>query len=136
MAARKSAKSKPIVPGGVEDYIEQCPEEARPRLREIRDAIHDAAPGAVETVSYFRMPGYCYEGYDYNGMFAWFSFRKRCVRLHVRPPVLTDHEQDVAGFSVTKAIISFPLDRAIPKELVVKLVGASIAVMTGKQQGA
>ena len=63
--------------------------------------------GSIETVSYFEMPGYSYEGYDYNGMFAWFSFKAPYVRLHVRPPVLDDHKKHLGDYPTTRAIISF-----------------------------
>src|SRR5207248_1345045 len=117
------------VPGGVDEYIEKMPEGARVRLREIRAAAQAAAPGSIETVSYFAMPGYSYAGYDYNGMFAWFSFKAPFVRLHVRPPVLDDHKKTLGDYPTTKAIVSFPMDKPIPKALVKKLVKASIKVM-------
>lgn len=132
MARKANKKAQSIVPGGVDEYIENCPEAARMRLTELRSAVQSAAPGSTETVSYFQMPGYFYEGYDYNGMFAWFSFKKPYVRLHVRPPVLEDNMNDVEGYVTTKAIVSFPIDRAIPKALVKKLVKASIEVMKQK----
>jgi uncharacterized protein YdhG (YjbR/CyaY superfamily) len=88
--------------------------------------------GSTETVSYFQMPGYCYEGYDYNGMFAWFSFKTPYVRLHVRPPVLEDNIKHLGDYPTTKAIISFPANKAIPKALVQKLVKASIEAMKKK----
>jgi uncharacterized protein YdhG (YjbR/CyaY superfamily) len=102
-------------------------------LKEIRAAIRAAAPGSIETVSYFQMPGYSYGGYDYNGLFAWFSFKAPSVRLHVRPPVLVDHIKDLGDYVATKAIISFPTNSAIPKALVQKLVKASIKAMKQKQ---
>lgn len=126
---RKAQKSDAIVPGGVDEYIERMPATARIRLKEIRTATRQAAPGAIETVSYFEMPGYCYTGYDYSGMFAWFSFKAPFVRLHVRPPVLTDHKKDLGDYPTTTAIVSFPVDQPIPKALVKKLVKASIKVM-------
>ena len=125
----KGTPSHTIVPGGVDEYIANCPTGAQPRLREIRIATRGAAPGSIETVSYFRMPGYSYPGYDYNGMFAWFSFKAPYVRLHVRPPVLEDHKKDLGDYATTRAIISFPVDKAIPKALVKKLVKASIKIM-------
>ena len=128
----RNQKTETIVPGGVDEYIAACPEAATARLTEMRSAVQGAAPGSTETVSYFQMPGYFYEGYDYNGMFAWFSFKKPFVRLHVRPPVLERHEKDVESYVATKAIISFPLDKSIPKALVRKLVKASIKVMKEK----
>ena len=130
--ARKAGKSNAVVPGGVDEYIAASPEEVRGKLNDMRAAVQGAAPGAIETVSYFEMPGYCYEGYDYNGMFAWFSFKAPHIRLHVRPPVLEDHAKDLEGYATTKAIVSFPMGKAIPKTLVRKLVKASIRVMKQK----
>ena len=121
-----------IVPGGVEDYIAKQPKEAQNRLNELRSAIQEAAPGATETLSYFQMPGYFYKDYDYNGMFAWFSFKKPHVRLHVRPPVIEDHKGELADYTTTKAIVSFSMDNKLPKTLVKKLVKASLKAMKVK----
>jgi uncharacterized protein YdhG (YjbR/CyaY superfamily) len=129
MKRKSGKKSDVIVPGGVDEYIKKMPEDARVRLREIRAATQAAAPRSTETVSYFEMPGYSYAGYDYSGMFAWFSFKAPFVRLHVRPPVLDDHEKALGDYPATKAIVSFPVDKPIPKALVKKLVKASIKVM-------
>ena len=74
--------------GEVDKYIAKCPKEAHGDLVKIRAAIRAAAPGATERTDYFQMPGYCYPGFDYDGMFAWFSFKKPYIRLHVRPPVI------------------------------------------------
>jgi len=136
MKRKASGKSAHIEPGGVDEYIEKCPKGVQPRLKDIRSAIRVAAPGATETVSYFQMPGYAYEGYDYNGMFAWFSFKAPNVRLHVRPPVLEENTKHLGDYAVTKAVISFPAARAIPKALVQKLVKASVKAMKQKKKSA
>jgi uncharacterized protein YdhG (YjbR/CyaY superfamily) len=77
---------KPIVvPGGVNEYISNCPKKVQIKLEKIRAVIKKVAPKAIETVSYFEFPGYSLPGeYDYNGMFAWFSYKKPFIRLHVR----------------------------------------------------
>jgi len=126
---KSNSPTKVVVPGGVDEYINASPQEVRPKLEDIREAIQSASPGSSETVSYFQMPGYYYEGYDYNGMFAWFSYKKPFVRLHVRPPVLDDHSEEIGAYTSTKAIVSFPVDQPIPKALVKKLVKASVKVM-------
>ena len=136
MARKASSKSNVIVPGGVDEYIEKCPIEAQDRLNDIRIAIQGAAPDSTETVSYFQMPGYFYEGDDYNGMFAWFSYKAPYVRLHLRPPVIEDHKKDIRGYAITKSIISFPTNKVIPKALVKKLVKASIQLMKRKSDSA
>lgn len=117
----------------VDEYIASCPKEAQGHLAKMRAAIQAAAPGATERTDYFQMPGYSYPGFDYDGMFAWFSFKKPHVRLHVRPPVIEDHTRELAGYPTTKAIVSFPMDQPIPVTLVKKLVKASIKVMKDKK---
>jgi len=118
----------------VDEYIASCPKEAQGNLAKIRVAIRAAAPGARERTDYFQMPGYSYSGYDYDGMFAWFSFRKSYIRLHVRPPVIQEHSKELADFPTTKAIVSFPMDKPIPLTLVKKLVKASIKTMKDRNQ--
>lgn len=116
----------------VDEYISKCPNEAQGELAKIRAAILGAAPGAAERGDYFEMPGYSYPGFDYDGMFAWFSFKKPHIRLHVRPPVIEDHANELAAYPTTKAIVSFPLGKPIPTALVKKLVKASVKVMKDK----
>ncbi|HKW88492.1 MAG TPA: DUF1801 domain-containing protein [Candidatus Acidoferrales bacterium] len=120
---------------GVDEYIAKCPKEARGKLAKIRAAIREAASGATERTDYFQWPGYSYAGYDYDGMFVWFSFKKPDVRLHVRPPVIQKHKRELAGYTTTKAVVSFPMDKAIPVTLVKKLVKASVKVMKDKAAG-
>jgi len=117
---------------GVDAYIARCPTNVQAKLKEVRLAIREAAPGATETMSYFEIPGYSYPGYDYNGMFAWFSFKEPYVGLHLRPPVIQDHERELASYATTRAIVRLPLDKKIPVPLVKKLVRASIRVMKEK----
>jgi uncharacterized protein YdhG (YjbR/CyaY superfamily) len=113
----------------VDEYIAQCPKEAQVKLSKIRVAILKVAPDATERTDYFQIPGYSYEGYDYNGMFVWFSYKKPSVRLHVRPPVIHEHNDELAGYAKTKAIISFPVDKELPLPLINKLVKASLEAM-------
>jgi uncharacterized protein YdhG (YjbR/CyaY superfamily) len=120
---------------GVDEYIARCPKEAQRELAKIRAAIRAAAPGAIERTDYFRMPGYSDPGIDYyDGMFAWFSFKKPHVRLHVPPSVIQEHRKELAGFATTKAIISFPMGKPAPTRLVKKLVKASLKAMKAKSE--
>jgi uncharacterized protein YdhG (YjbR/CyaY superfamily) len=96
----------------------------------MRAAIRAAAPGATERTDYFQMPGYSHPRIDYyDGMFAWFSFKKPHVRLHVPPSVIQEHRKELAGYPTTKAIVSFPMGKRVPLTLVKKLVKASLKAM-------
>jgi uncharacterized protein YdhG (YjbR/CyaY superfamily) len=127
-----NTNSKQIVPGGVEEYIANFPQSIQTKLTTLRDAIKEIAPDAVETVSYFGIPGYSYAGYDYNGMFVWFSYDNKNLRLHLRPPVLENFEQEIQDYEKTKSILKFSPEKEIPTELVKQLTRASLDVMTGK----
>jgi uncharacterized protein YdhG (YjbR/CyaY superfamily) len=117
----------------VDEYIARCPKEAQGDLAKIRAAIRAAAPGATERTDYFQMPGYSNPGIDfYDGMFAWFSFKKPHVRLHVPPSVIQKYRRELAGYATTKAIVSFPVGKPAPVTLVKKLVKASLKAMKDK----
>jgi uncharacterized protein YdhG (YjbR/CyaY superfamily) len=116
----------------VDTYIAKCPEDIQGKLRQIRAAIKEVAPGAAETTSYFQMPGYYYPGYDYNGMFAWFGLQKSHISLLLRPPTIQDFADELAGYSTTKAAVHLPLDKKVPVPLVKKLVKASLETMKAK----
>lgn len=120
---------------GVDEYIARCPKEAQGDLGKIRAAIRAAAPDAIERTDYFRMPGYSDPGIDYyDGMFAWFSFKKPYVRLHVPPSVIQEHRKELAGFATTKAIVSFPVGKPAPTRLLKKLVKASLKAMKARSE--
>src|SRR5271155_5048069 len=86
---------------GVDEYIANSPKEARGDLAKIRAAIRAAAPGATERTDYFEWPGYSYPGFDYDGMFAWFSFKKQHVRLLGPPPVIQEYGKELADYPTT-----------------------------------
>ena len=113
----------------VDAYIAKCPKEVRSRLKVIRAAIKDVAPDATETTSYFRIPGYSYPGYDYNGMFAWFGLQKSYIQLLVRPPAIQLHKSQLRGYVTTKAAVHLPLDEKVPATLIKELVKASLVIM-------
>jgi len=116
----------------VDIYISKCPKEAQDKLKKIRAAIQKIAPGSTERTDYFQIPGYSYEGYDYNGMFVWFSFKKPYIRLHLRPPVIQEHKKELVGYATTKGIVSFPVNNEISMFLIRKLVKASLKAMKNK----
>jgi uncharacterized protein YdhG (YjbR/CyaY superfamily) len=124
---------KKLISNDVDSYIANSAIEAQNKLRKIRTAIREVTPDATERTDYFQIPGYSYEGYDYDGMFVWFSAKKEYVCLHVRPPVIQEHKKELISYPTTKAIVSFPMDKEIPTALVKKLVKASLKVMKGKK---
>ncbi len=114
--ARYPATNK--VPKNVDAYISAAPKEVQDKLREVRAAIREAAPTAHESISY-RIPYY-----EYKGRLAWFGIQKAHIGFYVRPPVIEEHKDELAGYDTTKSAIHLPLDRKIPVPLIKELVKA------------
>jgi uncharacterized protein YdhG (YjbR/CyaY superfamily) len=112
------AKVLKKAPKDVNEYIARAPKEARDKLEEVRTAIREAAPTAVESISY-GIPFY-----DYRGRLAWFGLAKAHIGLYVRPPVVEEHKNELADYETTKSAVRFPLDKKIPVPLIKKLVKA------------
>ena len=102
----------------VDEYISKSPKEARAKLRDVRAAIRQTAPTAIESISY-RIPYY-----DYKGRLVWFGLQKAHIGLYVRPPVIEEHKKELAGYVTTKSAVHLPLDEKIPVPLIKKLVKA------------
>jgi uncharacterized protein YdhG (YjbR/CyaY superfamily) len=104
----------------VDDYISAAPIEARGKLEDVRAAIREVAPAAVESISY-RMPYY-----NYKGRLAWFGLHSDYIGLYLRPPTVEEHKKELAGYVTTKSAVHLPLDKEIPVSLVKKLVKARV----------
>lgn len=101
----------------VDDYISAAPEHVQDKLKELRAAIREVAPDAVEKISY-GMPGYD------KGQVAWFGIMKSHIGLYLRPPIIQEHKTELAAFVTTKSAVRFPLDKKLPLALIKKLIRA------------
>jgi len=106
----------------VESYIMDAPKEVQGKLREVRAAIREAAPGAKESISY-SMPYY-----SYKGRLAWFGLHTGHIGLYLRPPIVEQHKKELKGYVTTKSAVHLPLDREIPASLITRLVRARVKI--------
>ena len=105
-------------PKNVDEYIANVPKEVQGKLKEIRAAIREVAPTAIERISY-GMPFY-----DYKGRLAWFGLAKTHIGLYLRPPIVEEHKKELADYETTKSTVRFPIEKKIPVQLVKELVRA------------
>jgi uncharacterized protein YdhG (YjbR/CyaY superfamily) len=106
----------------VDAYIAAAPEKLRPKLREVRAAIREVAPDAIESISY-GMPYYSFEGETgIKGRLCYFALLKTSVGFYLRPPVIDEHRGEVAEYRSTKSALQIPLNRPIPVALIKRLV--------------
>jgi len=105
-------------PKDVDEYIASAPKKAQTKLRELRAAIREIAPTAVERISY-GMPYY-----DYKGRLVYFRLAKAHIGLYIPTPVIEEHKNELADYEAAQATIRFPLDKKLPIPLIKKLVTA------------
>ena len=113
----------------VDDYIAKHPTKVREALEEVRAAIRSAAPQAEETINY-QIPAFTLvEGgkRDQQIMFAGF---KNHVGFYPHPSVIERFKDELGGFTFAKGSIQFPLDKAIPKDFIVRMVRYRMAELT------
>ena len=109
-------------PKNVDEYFARVPEPARSRLKEMRAVIRSAVPaGAVETISY-QIPAF-----KTKRVMVWYAaFAEHCS-LFPTASVIEEFKDELAGFRISKGTVQFPLDKALPKALIKKLVKARVA---------
>ncbi len=109
-------------PKNVDEYIAAAPEPARSRLKEMRAAIRSAVPAeAVEIISY-QIPAF-----KTKKVLVWYAgFSKHCS-LFPTASVIEEFRDELAGFTVSKGTVQFPIEQALPTGLIKKLVEARVA---------
>ena len=105
----------------IDEYISSQPEKQALLLRELRNAILEAVPDAEETFNY-GVPAFSLiknGKRDQQIMIAGF---KNHVGMYPHPTVIEKFENELAIFKQGKGSIQFPLDKPLPKALIVKMV--------------
>ncbi len=113
-------KSDVKAPKTIDEYIVAFSPDVQAILQRIRVIAHEAAPGAVEKISY-QMPALAR-----NGNLIYFAAFKKHIGLF--PPVQGDAklQRDVAPYKGEKGNLKFPLDQPMPYELIGRIIRARI----------
>jgi uncharacterized protein YdhG (YjbR/CyaY superfamily) len=80
----------------VDEYIAAAPKEVRTKLEQVRAAIREVAPDAVEGISY-GVPSYSHKGEQgIEGRLCYFGLVKSGIGFYLRPPVIEGHVGELA----------------------------------------
>lgn len=101
----------------IDDYIAQFPEHTQKALSEVRSVIAQAAPEAVETISY-AIPTFDVRGTH----LVHFAGYERHVGFYPAPTGMEAFKAEFAGYKTGKGSVQFPLDAPMPTDLIRRIV--------------
>jgi uncharacterized protein YdhG (YjbR/CyaY superfamily) len=110
-------------PQTIDEYLAGLSPENRLALQKVRRAVHAAAPGAEECISY-GMPAFRLNGTLIAGFKAAAS---HCSFHPMSGETVATLKGDLAGYETSKGTIKFSARAGLPSTLVRKLVKARIA---------
>ena len=101
----------------IDQYIASKPEKLKPTLRRVRKAIHEAAPGLEESISY-QIPVLKRDGVPVLYFAGWSTH----LSLYPAGDALVEaFKKELAGYKRSKGTIQFPLSEPIPVPLIQRI---------------
>lgn len=100
----------------IDEYITEFPEDIQEILEKMRKVIHDAAPEAEEAISY-GMPTF-----KLHGNLVHFAAYEKHIGFYPAPSGIEAFKEEISEYKSSKGAVQFPLDEAIPYDLVEKIV--------------
>lgn len=100
----------------IDEYISSCNYDVQPRLRELRQIIHDSVDGLSEKISW-RMPT-LYK----NDRQVFFGAYKNHIGLYPAPEPIEKFSDRLVGYKTSKGAIQLPNDKPFDIELIQDIV--------------
>ena len=106
-----------------DEYLRGLEEPKRGTLETLRNTILEIVPEAEQVISY-RVPAFRLEGTTVAGFAA---FRRHLSYLPFSGSVLSQLDDELQGYTMTKSALHFAVDQPLPKTLVEKLIAVRLA---------
>lgn len=100
----------------IDEYHAFFPDTIRILLDELRATIKQAAPRAIEVISY-NMPAF-----KQHGVLVYYAANKNHIGFYPTGGPIKMFKEELLSYKTSKGAIQLPLDKKIPKTLVKKIV--------------
>ena len=107
----------PFAPTTTDEYIAGFSDDIQLILNQVRAIIKQASPEAEESISY-GMPAYKLKGKP----LVYFAGFKNHIGFYATPSGHTEFARELSKYKQGKGSVQFPLDQAIPYELIAQIV--------------
>ena len=110
----------------MDTYISNQPPETQSALEELRSCIWQAVPGVTELINY-NIPAFALVKDGKRDKQIMIAGYLKHVGFYPHPDVIDVFAQRLAAYKFAKGSIQFPLDKPIPKALVIEMVKVRLA---------
>src|SRR5437660_9545055 len=117
--ARPAAAKTTAAAETVEEYLAAVPEPARSILNKVRAAIRSVVPAETTEVISYKIPAF-----KHKKVLVWYAAFAHHCSLFPTAAIIEQFKDELKGYTSAKGTIQFPLDKAIPLELIKKIVQA------------
>ena len=107
----------------IDDYLRDVDEPKRSTLQVLRRMILEVIPDAEQGMSY-GMPAFRLQGKTVAGFAA---FKDHLSYLPHSGRVLGQLADELAGYTMTKGSLHFPVDQPLPKAIVTRLIAVRLS---------
>lgn len=107
----------PRKPATIDEYIAAFPDDVRRLLERLRRTIREAAPEAVEAISY-QMPTFKLDG---RNLVHFAAFEKH-IGFYPIPSGIEAFREELAPYKQGNGSVQFPLGQPLPFDLVRRIV--------------
>lgn len=104
------------VPETIEAYINSFPPQTKKLLKQLRAAIREAAPHAIEVIAY-GIPTF-----KLDGNLVHFAAYKHHIGFYPSPSGLLTFKKELASFKGAKGSVQFPITEDLPLTTIKKIV--------------
>jgi uncharacterized protein YdhG (YjbR/CyaY superfamily) len=111
-------------PETIDEYMAAFPPPVQHLMQQVREAIQQAAPNAVETISY-GMPAF-----KQNKVLVYFAAYANHIGFYPTSSGIKNFEKDFAKYKWSKGAVQFPLDQVMPVKLIAKIVAFRVKETT------
>jgi uncharacterized protein YdhG (YjbR/CyaY superfamily) len=116
---KSKAKTKALQT--VPEYLAAVPEPSRSALNQIRAAIRSVVPAEATEIISYGIPAF-----KHKKVLVWYAAFANHCSLFPTAAVIEAFKDELKGFSQSKGTIHFPLDKAMPVELIKRMVKARV----------
>lgn len=100
----------------IDEYMKAFPQDVQIVLEKVRKVIKEAAPDAVEAISY-GMPTFKLNGKNMVHFAGW----RKHIGFYPTPSGTETFQKELSPYKAAKGSVQFPLDEPIPFDLIRKI---------------